>query len=85
MKKTTYEMWNIFKALLDKFTEQFIPMRIIRKTKKVKPEWKNGEIKRLIRETRKAYQIQQKEINRDLSSFCMPRKVKLGKVRDYVK
>ena len=33
-------------------------MRIIGKNKKVKSKWVNGEIKRLIRETRKAYQIQ---------------------------
>ena len=56
--KTTYEMWDIFKTLLDNFTKQFIPMRRIRKNKKVKPKWMNGEIKRLIKETRKAYQIQ---------------------------
>ena len=30
-------------------------------------------------------QIHQKKINRDLGNFCMPRKGKLGKLRDYVK
>ena len=40
---------------------------------------------KLERHTRFKNQIQQKEINRDLGSFCKPRKEKLGKVRDYVK
>ena len=33
--KNTYEMWDIFKSLLDKFTKQFIPLKkkgIIRKS-----------------------------------------------------
>ena len=48
--KNTYEMWDIFKSLLNKFTKQFIPMKKIRNNKEVKPKWMNGEIKRLIRE-----------------------------------
>ena len=55
--KYTYEMQDIFKSLLNKFIKQFIPMKkidIIRKSNK----WMNKEIKRLIRETKIAYQIQ---------------------------
>ena len=49
----------------------------------------NGEIKRLIREIRKLNQIPKANLTEGnqqrLSSFCMARKGKIGKVRDYVK
>ena len=87
--KNTYEMWNIFNSLLNKFTKQFIPMKRIRNNKEVKPKWLNGKIKRLIRETKITYEIQkqihQRKISRYIGNFCKARKGKLGKVRDYVK
>ena len=56
--KNTSEMWNIFKSFLNKFTEQLIPMKKIRNNKGVKSKWMNGGIRRLIRDTKIAYQIQ---------------------------
>ena len=50
--KNTYEMWGIFKSILNKFTKQFIPMENVRNNTEIKPKWMNGEIKRLIRETK---------------------------------
>ena len=50
-------MWAIFKSLLNKFAKQFIPMKIIKNNKEVKTKWMNGEIKRLIKETKLTYQI----------------------------
>ena len=48
---------------------------------KVKPKWMDGEIKRLISETKIAYQIQkqihQKKIIRDIGNFYKARKGKL--------
>ena len=57
-------MWNIFKSLLSKFTKQFITKKKIRNNKEVKPKWMNGEIKRLIRETKIAYHSKTKFIRR---------------------
>ena len=56
---------------------------------KDKAKWMNGEIKRLTRETRKAYQIQKahsaKGNQHIFRQVCMTRKGILGKVRDCVK
>ena len=49
-------MWDIFKAFLNKFTKQFIPMKKIRNNMKVKPKQMNEEIERL-KETKIAYKI----------------------------
>ena len=45
--------YGIYLSLLNKFTK-FIP---VRNNKEVKPKWMDGEIKRLTRETKIAYQI----------------------------
>ena len=55
--KNAYEIWDILKSLINKLTK-FIPMKKITNNKEVKPKWINGEIKKIIRETKIAYQIQ---------------------------
>ena len=87
---SSYEMWDILKSLLNKFTKQFIPIKKkIGENKGLKPKWMNGKIKILIRETKITYQIQkqihQKKNIRDIGNLCKTRKGKLGKIRDYVK
>ena len=42
----------------NKFTKEFIPTKRIRNNKEVKLKLMNGKIKRLIRETKIAFQIQ---------------------------
>ena len=54
--KNTYEMWDIFKSLLNKLQKNSSMKKI--RNKKVKLTWINGEIKIIIRETKIAYQIQ---------------------------
>ena len=58
--KNTYEIWGIFRSLLNKFRKQFMPMKQIMNNKKVKPKWMNVEIKRLIRGTKIFYHIKKK-------------------------
>ena len=60
------------KDLLDNFTKQFMQwgksvIIIIkkRKEKKSKPKWMNGEIKTLIRETKKVYHIQKTNLTEE--------------------
>ena len=64
-------------------------MKKIRNNKGVKPKRMNGEIKRFIRETKIAYQIQKtnssEENHQRYSQLLRRRKGKLGKVRDYIK
>ena len=64
-------------------------MKRIRNNKEIKPKWINLKIKRVIRETKIAYQIQKtnssKKISRYIGNFYKARKGKLGKVRDYAK
>ena len=68
---------------LDMFTKQFIVMRKIRNNMKVKPKWMNEEIKRFIRATKKRTITDSKnKFIRDLSTFCIPGKRKLGKIKD---
>ena len=59
-------------------------MRKIMNNKEVRTKWMNGKIKRLIRETKIAYQIKKKNkfISRDIGNFCKVRKGKLGEKKD---
>ena len=76
--KNAYEMWDIFKSLLNKFAKQFIPMKKIRNNKEAKPKWMNGEIKSLIRKTKIAYQIQ-KTIHQRYRQLLQSKKGEIGK------
>ena len=84
--KNTYEMWDIFKSLLNKFTKQFISMKKIRNNEEVKPKWMIRNLKDLLEKlkyhSRPKKQIHQKKISRDIGRFYKARKGKLGKVRD---
>ena len=74
-------MWNIFKLFLSKFIKQFIPMKKIRNNKKVKPKWMNEEIKRLIRESKIAYQIQKSSSKENQQRYRQLLQSKKGEIK----